>query len=814
VTVGLTEREAAARLAREGRNELLVARSLSWTAALARQLVEVVILVLLAAAILTAVVGDLPDMAVILTVVIINSVLGAAQEVRSGRALNALANLTAPQATVVRDGTVRDVDAREVVRGDTIRLAAGDIVAADACLISVQSLQADESMLTGEALAVAKERGETVYAGTVITRGRGDGTVVATAESTAVGGIARSVREARVVPTPVQRQLAVLGRRLALAVTAAAAVVALINLVAGRGVETSLVLAVSLAVAAIPESLPAVVSLSLAMAARRMAARGALARRLAAVESLGSVTVIATDKTGTLTTGRMRVGGTWTPPGDRTRTQDLLEAAVLCSDAGNGASGDRDDPTETALLDAALAAGVDVVALRSAFPRIAETPFDASTARMTTVHHTPRGAIRTIVKGSPEAVLAMVADPDARATANGFAAAGQRVLAVASCADDTWTLLGLLALDDPPRAEARETLAAFVRAGVHPIMITGDHPATAAAVARELGMLDNDGTEPGTDGWRGDVNQRVYARTRPQGKTAIVAALQARGELVAMTGDGVNDAPALRTADIGVAMGRRGTEVAKQAADIILTTDDLSTMVPAIAEGRRAYDNLRRFLHYALSGGLAEVLIMLVGPLVGFALPLQSGQILWVNLLTHGLPGVAMGNEPPAADVLSRPPRPSGEQLLDAHTARRVAILGSVIAAASLLAGGYARLEHRPWQSAIFLSLALTQLAVALALRPQRSGSVRNRALGVAVSLNVLLALLAVWWHPLRALLRTEALTPRDVLPCLVAAAVAAAVARWQSQRPLRPRRQAPSVPMPTCPSALTAADHDGQSAR
>jgi P-type Ca2+ transporter type 2C len=778
---GLTERQAAERLADEGRNELLVAASIGWLAALGRQLADVMILVLLAAAALTAAVGDFPDMAVILLVVVINSILGAGQEVRSGQALTALAQLTAPRASVVRSGVARDVDAREVVRGDVIRVAAGDIVAADARLSEVESLQADESMLTGESTPVAKLPGDQIFAGTVVTRGRATAEVTATAETTAVGGIARSVRDSRLVPTPVQRQLAVLGRRLALVVAVAALAVGGLNLLAGRGLETSLVLAISLAVAAIPESLPAVVSLSLAMAARRMAARGALARRLAAVEALGSVTVIATDKTGTLTTGRMSLADTWTPSADPTEHRRLLEAAVLCNDAyANGEEGERDDPTEIALIIAALDVGLDIRALRAANPRIGEIPFDAGTARMSTVHALSLGGERELVKGSPEAVLGGVASaPGAQDAADRLAASGQRTLAVAARDDGQWRLLGVLGLADPPRDEAGQTIAAFRRAGVRPVMITGDHPSTAAAIADQVGISTTGGVAIGAD-WAGRESCNVFARIRPDEKMSIVSGLQARNEVVAMTGDGVNDAPALRAADIGIAMGQRGTEVAKQAADIVLTTDDLSAMVPAIGEGRRVYDNLRRFLHYGLSGGVAEVLIMLFGPLAGFSLPLRSGQILWVNLLTHGLPGVAMGNEPAAADVLTRAPRPPREQLLDLVTARRVGVLGVVIAGAALLAGAYARHEGRPWQSTIFLALAFAQLAVALALRPRHRAGARNWMLDAAVAVNAVLAVLAVWWRPLRELLRTELLAPRDVLPCLIAAAVAALVARWQ----------------------------------
>ena len=778
---GLTRAEAARRLAETGRNELLVRRRTGVLVVVGRQLTDIVILVLLAAAAMTTLVGDGPDTAVILAVIVINTALGASQEVRSERTLAALSELTAPRATVIRDGKADDIDAGEVVSGDLLRLTAGDVVAADATLVIAAGLQSDESMLTGESVPTGKQAEDTIYAGTVVTRGRGEAVVTAVADATVLGSIARSLRDVASVQTPVQRQLAVLGRRLAVAVSVAAVVVAILNLAAGRSGEVSLVLAISLAVAAIPESLPAVVSLSLAMAARRMAARGVLARRLAAVEALGSVTVIAADKTGTLTEGRMAVNEVWTPAGSPQDLHAVLEAAVLCSDAcdtPDGSQGERDDPTEVALVDAARDIGIDTVALRSRFVRLSEEPFDPVTARMTTVHADPDGGTFTLCKGAPEGLLAEGAD--ARAKAELLALAGLRVLAITRTMSSATVLLGLVALADPVRSEARSMLGGFVGAGVRPIMITGDHPATARAVGEALSLIS-----PGDAVQLGDIDQgfqraSVYARVRPEQKTAIVRKLQREGEIVAMTGDGVNDAPALRAADIGIAMGNRGTEVAKRAADLVLTGDDLSAMIPAIAEGRRAYDNLRRFLHYALSGGIAEVIIMLAGPLFGFSLPLQAGQILWVNLLTHGLPGVAMGSEPAAANVLARPPRSPEEQLLDAGTARRVGVLGVVIAAASLAAGGYARSEGRPWQSTIFIALAFAQLVVALALRPRRAAAQRNTLLLGSVSLNLGLAVLAVTWSPLQELLRTERLTAADYLPCIAAAIVAGAVARLQ----------------------------------
>ena len=770
---GLTSSAAAEQLRRDGPNTLRLARPIRLHRIVLRQLRETVILVLLVAAVLTAAVGDVTDMTVIIAVVVLNTALGASQELRSGRALEALADLTAPRATVVRDGNATDLPAAEVVRGDLLVLGAGDIVAADARVVTAHALQLDESAMTGESVPVARGPGEEVCAGSVATRGNATATVLRTGRHTALGRIGQAVGAGTVEATPLQRQLARLGRQLALLVSVAALVVGVLNLVYGHDLEVSVVVALSLAVAAIPESLPAVVALSLAMAARRMGNRGVLVRRLAAVETLGSVTVLAVDKTGTLTQGRMRLAGTSIDEPASTQRDALLTAAVLCNDASADGTGERDDPTEVALVDAAREAGCDVARLRAEHPRTRVDPFDAELARMTTWHTGPDGAPFAVSKGSPEAIGALVGDADSvTRLAAPFARRGQRVLAVIRDRGAGWELLGLVALADPPRAEAVRTVGAFRDAGVRVVMITGDHLETAQAIARAVGFEHTDGE--GTE-------RQVFARVAPDGKSDIVATLRRAGDVVAMTGDGVNDAPAMRAADIGIAMGRRGTEVAKQAADLVLVDDDLTAMIPAVAEGRRAWDNLRRFLHYALAGGIAEVLVMLFGPAFGMAVPLQAGQILWVNLLTHGLPGVAMGNEPAADDVLHRPPRAPGTHLLDAALVRRILAVSAFIALGSLLAGMVVG-EHA--QTAVFLSLTLAQLGVGLALRPTWRAHHRNPLLLWAVAVNVLLLALAVWWEPLRVLLHTTTLHADDVALCALTAVAATVVALVQRRRP------------------------------
>jgi P-type Ca2+ transporter type 2C len=819
VASGLSQAEADVRLVRAGPNE--VARRVGpplWRR-IAGQLADTMILVLLAAAVLTAVVGDLADTVVIVAVIAVNTTIGVSQEIRASRAIAALSTLTAPSARVVRDARERAIPASEVVPGDLLRLAAGDVVCADARLVRTESLDADESALTGESVPVGKaanavhpadtplaDRTGMVHAGTVITRGRAEAVVTATGADSALGAVVRLLDERRSPLTPLQRRLARLGRQLSLAAAVLCLLVAALGVLRGEPLEQMAVTAISLAVAAIPESLPAVVSLSLALGAQRMARRGALIRQLPAVETLGSVTVIASDKTGTLTEGVMAVGRAWTPAAEvalsgqgyspsgdvqllRPEAGDvpqdvlsLLRAGALCNDArllAPGGTGDwaaDGDPTEAALLAAAARAGLDLDQLQADYPRVAELPFDAARARMSTAHRDPTGRLLVICKGAPEVVLnrALVTDTSEviaafRAMAEAYAVDGFRVLAVATgTRDDTGTglerdlqLAGLVALTDPIRPAAGPAVEAARSAGIIPVLITGDHPATAATVAQRLGILTTNETVLTGRELAANPTARapVYARTAPEQKLDIVTSWQSDGHVVAMTGDGVNDAPALRVADIGVAMGRRGTEVAKQAADLVLTDDDFATVVAAVEEGRRVYDNIRRFVRYGLAGGMAEILVMLAGPFLGLGVTLLPAQILWINLLTHGVPGVALGVEPAESDVLTRPPRRPNEGVLSGGLLGQVARLGFVLGAASLAAGVWAHGMGGHWQSVLFATLALGQLWTALAV----GAGVRNRFLLVAVAVDAVLVPAALYLPPLQALLRTEPLTPIEL---------------------------------------------------
>jgi len=810
---GLSAREAAERLAAEGPNAVSAPPPRRLLARVGRQLADPLVALLIIAAAVTTALGDLPDTAVIVLVVTVNTLIGVVQEVRADRAIAALDQLAAPTARVRRDGVDVLVPAADLVRDDLVRLEAGDIVPADLRLVDAARARFDESALTGESVPVHREPGEEAHAGTVLSVGRAAGLVIRTGPASALGRISELVAGTRPGPTPLQRRLAALGRILGLTAVAVSAVVFALGLLAGEPVARMAITAVSLVVAAVPESLPAVVTLALALGARRMARTRAIPRRLHAVETLGSVTVIASDKTGTLTENRMSVqqavtgdGTRWTvtgkgyaPDGEvsppvTANLEVLARAGLLCNDADLAApttAGDEwapvGDPLEAALVTFAARCGLDPHAVRAAAPRVAEHPFDQANRRMTTVHRQGDGSFLVVRKGAPENVLDPAVDAALLGAAAGLAAQGLRVLAVATGTAPAGTApdpeapgglraAGLVGIGDPLRASARDTAAAFEAAGVRLLLITGDHPATAAAIGEQLGLLG-----PGDRVARGDggtltadeIDQtRVYARTQPEQKLAIIAGLQQRGHVVAMTGDGVNDAPALRRADIGVAMGG-GTEVARQAAELVLVDDNLGTVTTAIGEGRRIYDNIRRFLRYALSGGIAELLVMLAGPFLGLPLPLLPGQILWINLLTHGIPGVALGAEPAESGILRRPPRSPQESVLGAGLLRSVLLGGLCISAVVLAAGVTARQLDLPWQSVVFTVLGLAQLGVALAVRARPDpGTPRNLSLLGAVAVSGVLQIGGVLLAPLQTLLGTEALTVPQLLACAAVAAV------------------------------------------
>jgi Ca2+-transporting ATPase len=781
-------------LAEHGANLLPVVRGPGVLDRVLRQLLDPMILLLSGALVLVLAVGDLPDAVIIAAVVVLNTTIGVVQDWRAQRAVDALRDLTAPMAHAWRDGALHTVPAARLVPGDLVRLEAGDIVPADVRLVEATSVDVDESAMTGESLPVGRGRGDELSCGTVLTRGLGLGLVVRTGADSSLGRLAALVGT-HVPPTPLQRRLAGLSRQLVVVVGAVCILVGGLAVAQGESWTRAAVLAVSLGVAAVPESLPAVVTISLALGAHRMALRHAVVRRLPAVETLGSVTVIASDKTGTLTPGVLAVRRIWTaagrcevpagtdapdgpvsgPPPAVAAAARLLRDAALCNDATvtptvtptpeatDGGWESVGDPFDVALLVAAARLGITTASL-GGWSRVEETPFDARRAWARTVHTSPDGDRVEVVKGAPEAVLdLMVPGPvveAARVEAERLAEGGERVLAVLE--DRRWC--GLVSVADPPHPDSADVVARCRAAGIRTVLVTGDHPATAREIARQVGILTTGEVVLGEAVARGDHVDRVeqievYARIRPEQKVDIVRAWQARGAVVAMTGDGVNDAPALRAADIGVAMGGRGTEVARQAADLVLTDDHLGTLVEAVAEGRRIHTNIRTFLRYGLAGGLAEVQVLLSAPLVGLAVPLTPAMILWINMVTHGLPGVAFGGEPLDPRVMHRP-TPASRSVLDRALLRQIALAGIVMTVTCLVAAGWASRRGEDVQSSVFLTLGLGQLAVAWSLRAPRAqghGRWHERGLEVAVLLAAGAQLAGVSVPALRDLLGTEA---------------------------------------------------------
>jgi Ca2+-transporting ATPase len=752
---GLSEAEAAARRARHGPNELRVFAPVRWHHLLGRQLASPLVAILAAAAALSIAVGAATDAAVIAAILAANALLGFAQEWRAERALAALRHLLAPTASVVRAGARRRIDARELVPGDLVSLEAGDRVPADLRLLEARALRADESALTGESSPVGKqpaavdadaalpERRGCVFMGTSVTSGRGSGVAVATGLDTEIGRIAQLARSVGDDHTPLQRRLAALGAQLGALAVVVAALTALAGWLLGRAPFEMLMTGAALAVAVVPEGLPAVVTISLALGARAMARRRALVRRLEAAETLGSTSVICTDKTGTLTQNAMTVRGIWLASGElevegggyepaggfrvggaavdpraRPDLLALLETGLACSHATlaheRGAWRAVGEPTEAALVTAAHKADV-----RSR-PRsvLHEVPFDSERKRMTLV--VPDADTRVAhVKGAPEVLLdrcvairdgegerpLSAADREAAVHAfQVFAGHGLRTLALArrTLAPDVsleadalereLVLLGIVGILDPPRPEVPEAVARARAAGIRVVMVTGDAAPTALSIAGQIGLPAGAAiTGPALDALDDDAlatavaDGAVFARTTPEQKLRLVEVLQARGEVVAMTGDGVNDAPALERADIGVAMGMRGTDVARGAADMVLTDDNFASIVHAVEEGRRQVDNLRKFVRYLLCSNLGEATAIVANVLLGGPLILLPVQILWVNLITDGVTAVALALEPLEAGAMQRPPRPVREPLLDRGGWLLVVGLGGWIGLAALV---------------------------------------------------------------------------------------------------------------------------------
>ena len=773
VPTGLSKADAARRLARVGRNEIQRDATVSSVAVFARQFNSPLIALLGGACAVSMVLGEVADAAAILAIVVLNGCIGFFQERRAQHAIDALRSMTAPRARVRRDGSSAVIPAAEVVPGDLLLLEAGDIVPADAHVIDAAALATIEAALTGESVPVEKsgvpsrpdaplaERADYVFSGTAVVRGTGVAEVVATGGATELGRIAHLLTTAQQGPTPLQQHLADVGRVLLRVCLAVVIVVAITGLLRGTSPLDVFLASVSLAVAAVPEGLPAIVTIALALGVQRMAARHVLVRRLSAVETLGCATVICTDKTGTLTTGSMTVREVW--GADRGR---ILYTAAGCTDADfrSGVG----DPTELAILAAAAEAGIDRTSIEQQHPRTAVEPFDVSTKRMSI----SRTDGLEYVKGAFEAVLPLCEGPalDATAANADMAARGLRVIAVASGAVASTgglELLGLIGIADPPRPEAIAAVTAARAAGIHVVMITGDHPLTASAIAGELGLLDQ--SAPPED--------ILHARATPEDKLRIVRAWKVRGAIVAMTGDGANDAPALREAHIGIAMGRAGTEVTREAADMILADDNFASIVAAVREGRGIYDNIRKALVYLLAGNAGELTVMFAAALAGFPLPLLPVQLLWINIVTDGLPAIALVMDPASDDVLRRPPRAPGEPMLGRAQWSRIGVIALLDAAVTLAV--FAWMLHSATlveaRSAAFSTLVLTEIFRAFAARSATQtfwqlGAFTNLRLLLVVAISAVAQIAIHHFGPTQAFFGIAPLAPQQWIVALAAA--------------------------------------------
>ena len=835
---GLTAAEARSRLEEYGRNELHKGKRESLPARLLGQLKDPMILVLLGAAGLSLFASggqDWLDAAIILLIVVVNAVISLTQEDNAHKALEALGRMAAPLARVVRDGKLLRVECAELVPGDVIQLEAGDYVPADGRLLSAIGLKADESAMTGESIPVTKEateglppetplgdRKNMVIAGTLITTGRGKVLVTATGMESEMGRIAGMLLEQEDGKTPLQEKMGEISRTLSIICLGVCAVMFGVGALQHKDLLEMFMTAVSLAVAAIPEGLPAIVTIVLALGVQRMVKYNAIIKKLPAVETLGCASVICSDKTGTLTQNKMTIVETW-PKSDAMR-RDILTLGSLCNDAKLTFAGGKavctGDPTENAFVDLAFLEGINKIHLDRDMPREGEVPFDSQRKRMSTLHRLPGGRWRLAVKGAPEILLPRCSflaaqggkkramgkgeARDVSAAAAGMAARALRVLGVAyrdfdhkpsslSELEGELTFVGLAGMIDPPRPEVKEAVEKCYAAGIRPVMITGDHKDTALAIARDLGIWregDLAITGENLDFLPQDILEEeiadfaVFARVTPEHKLRIVRAWQKKGKIVAMTGDGVNDAPALKAADIGCAMGLSGTDVAKEAAAMILTDDNFNAVVCAVEQGRGIYANIKKAIHYLLSCNIGEILTIFIATLLGLRpMPLTPVQLLWLNLVTDSLPALALGMEPVEEDVMEKPPRGAGEKIFAGTFAFRLAWQGLMVGGLTLSAyfighnmalGG---LGDGLANTMAFATLTLSQLFHAFDVRSEEEsllhiGIFSNSAMNKAFFVGMALQLSVLCFPPLQVLF---SVTPMGVKPWLVVLGLAMA---------------------------------------
>lgn len=883
---GLSSAEAAERLQQHGPNELVERAGKGPVRILWEQFSSVLVLILIAAAVISGFLGKPTEAIAISAIVVLFAVLGFIQEYRAERAMAALKQLAVPSVRVRRDGAIAQVSARELVPGDVVLLESGNVVPADMRVIESMNLRVQEAALTGESEPVDKiaavvdledpplgDRFNMAFMGTVVGAGRGAGVVVATGMGTELGRIAELIQGVHAEQTPLQRQLDRVGKTLAVLGVIVALLIMALGLLQGAELSQMFLVAVSVAVAVVPEGLPAVVTVTLALGAQRMLRRRALIRKLPAVETLGSVTTICSDKTGTLTVNRMTVtvidvvghsmelAGTsrrWSEQSGPTislheqppAVELALMVGAMCNDASlqpepqSGAMVALGDPTEGALLVAAQQAGVQRTTLEQLLPRVGEVGFDSERKRMTTVHRLPQEPAQSaalqllqklkarhvaFVKGAVDGIVELAShvwDQDQmvpmseewrerlREANAKLASSGMRVLGLAfrpltepqadASVEQDLVILGLVGMIDPPRPEVREAVRVCKLAGIRPVMITGDHPLTARFIAHDLGIATDGAVLTGQqldrlsneDFARVVREVSVYARVSPEHKLRIVEHLQRQGQVVAMTGDGVNDSPALKRADIGVAMGITGTDVSKEASAMVLLDDNFATIVAAVEEGRVIYDNIRRFVRFSVAGNLGKVLVMLLAPLMGITTALLPLQLLWLNLLTDGLLGVGLGLEPAEPGTMRRPPRMPQAGIFTRALNLNITWVGALIGAVAL-AAGFAYYDGEPaggdWQTMMFTVLAFAQVGQALATRaaegPLRALKMRTNPTMTAMVLLVIALQLAVIYLPLvQEFFNVTPLSPEQLAVAVglgVVPFVAIQLERWVRKRSL-----------------------------
>ncbi|MGW8144396.1 MAG: cation-translocating P-type ATPase [Anaerolineales bacterium] len=880
VESGLSRKEADGRLEQYGFNELIETGRKSPWRILWEQMTSIMVVILIIAAVISLALGEYVDAIVIIAIILINAAIGFQQEYKAEEAMSALKQMAVPNVKVRREGHISEISARELVPGDIVFLESGNLVPADSRLVKTTNLRIEEAALTGESVPVDKDaefvadkdlplgdRFNMIYMGTVVTYGRGVAVVVETGMNTELGHIATLIQTSGQELTPLQKRINQLSKGLAVAAVALVGLVFLVGLVEGEPFELMLLTGISMAVAAVPEGLPAVVTIALALGAQRMLKRRSLIRKLPAVETLGSVTVICSDKTGTLTENRMTVTvldvaghrvefveDLRDKPARRLVLEDeeldleteetlrrypaltlLLAGGALANDAvlesRNGEFEYIGDPTEGALVVAAARAGMVKDRLETTFPRESEVPFDSVRKRMTTAHKFPslhdeispefkriwdwsgfigefsyvifsKGAVDSLVPICDRVWVDDHTEPlnehwieRILASNNEQAEHGMRVLGVAVNTvnevqsspseldlENDLIFVGMVSMMDPARPEVKEAVHLSSTAGIRPVMITGDHPLTARKIAAELGISDNGKLLTGQELEAMDLSELenivgevdVYARVSPEHKLNIVQALADNGEIVAMTGDGVNDAPALKAADIGVAMGITGTDVAKEASDMVLLDDNFATIIAAVEEGRRIYDNIRKFFTYTMTSNAGEIWVMLIAPLIGMPFALLPLQILWVNLVTDGLPGLALSIEPAEKNVMHRPPYPPNENVFGRGMARQILWVGILMGFVSLGVGYYYwSLGNPNWQTIVFTTLTLSQMGNALALRSEREslfkiGLLSNKSMLNAVLLTFVLQIAVIYIPFLQSVFRTNPLSWQELIICLV----------------------------------------------